>query len=192
MIAKNVRDRSFAQLAGRLSLGQAAPYGWLAAERAILLTAGSGERASRFVPMAFGVATVMVALWVGLRWFTSLGAAALVFLFVFGQWISFHPLELKHYSADVCFGLLLPALVVWALESGPAECPLRAMIWWVVASASQWISNGALFVIPVSAAVLVGAAVHRFGSRVALRAAAPAVIWAASFALNYVVALGPA
>jgi hypothetical protein len=192
MIAINVRDRSFSQLAGRLSLGQAAPYGWLAAERAFLLTAGSGERALRFVPMAFGVVSVMVALWIGSRWFSSLGAATLVFLCVFGQWLSFHHLELKHYSADVCFGLLLPALVVWALESAPAEFPLRAMIWWVVASASQWISNGALFVAPGSAAVLVGAAVYRFGSRVALRAAAPGVIWAASFALNYSVALGPA
>lgn len=192
MIAINVRDRSFTQLAGPLSLGQAAPYGWLAAERVILLIAGNGERALRFVPMAFGVATVIVALWIGLRWFSSLAAATLVFLCVFGQWISFHPLELKHYSADVCFSLLLPALVVWALECGPADLPFRAMIWWVVASASQWLSNGALFVAPASAAVLVGAAVHRFGSRVALRAAAPGVIWAASFALNYAVALGPA
>ena len=36
MIAINLRDRSFTQLAGRLTLGQAAPYGWLVAERAIL------------------------------------------------------------------------------------------------------------------------------------------------------------
>src|SRR5215468_6391354 len=49
MIAINIRDRSFHDLAGALSLAQAAPYGWLVLERALLLTFGAGERVLRFV-----------------------------------------------------------------------------------------------------------------------------------------------
>jgi hypothetical protein len=210
MIALNVRDRSFAQLAGRLSLGQAAPFGWLVLQRAILLTAGAGERALRFVPVSSGVATLGVALWIGRRWMTAWGAAALLFLCAFGQWISFHPLELKHYSADVCFALLLPALAAWTMEpslvrgltpdirpgtcteANPLQMQRRILTWWVVAAAAQWISNGALFVTPSSALSIVALAARRFGRRAAIRAALPSGLWLASFAANYVVALAPA
>jgi hypothetical protein len=210
MIAINIRDRSLAALAGRLSLGQAAPYGWLVLQRAALLTAGSGERALRFAPMAFGIATLGVAVWIGRRWMTPWGATALVFLCAFGQWISFHALELKHYSADVCFGLLLPALAAWAVArpfvtgltpdncqgncqgSDPLQMRRRTAIWWGVAAASQWVSNGALFVAPPSALLIVAVTLRRFGWREAVHTAAPGVVWLGSFAANYIVALGPA
>src|SRR5262245_51411590 len=90
MIAINLRDRSFAGLAGPLSLAQAAPYGWLAMQRAVLLVFGPGERALRFLPMAFGVATLATAVWIGRRWMRTAGATALAFLCAFGQWLSFH------------------------------------------------------------------------------------------------------
>ena len=122
MIAINIRDRSFRELAGALSLGQAAPYGWLVIERALLLVFGAGERALRLVPMVFGVATLASALWIGRRWMSTAGATSLVFLCAMGQWVAFHALELKHYSADTCFGLLLPAL-------GRLGRRIRARIW---------------------------------------------------------------
>ena len=40
MLGLNVRDRSFTALTGPLWLGQAAPLGWLALERASMLTIG--------------------------------------------------------------------------------------------------------------------------------------------------------
>ncbi len=210
MIAINIRDRSFAGLAGRLSLGQAAPYGWLVLERMVLLAAGAAERALRLVPVLFGAATLAAAVWVGRRWMTLWGASALAFLCAFGQWIAFHALELKHYSADVCFGLLLPALAVWATDDrfvtgltrdnlvtnckGPDPLQLRGRTrtWWLCAAVSQWIANGALFVAPACGVVLFRTALRRCGWREALRASAPAALWILSFAGNYLVALGPA
>src|SRR5262245_20822605 len=61
MIAINLRDRSIRGLAGPLMLAQAAPYGWLVLERLQLLVAGPGERALRFLPLAFGIGTLAVA-----------------------------------------------------------------------------------------------------------------------------------
>src|SRR5262245_31392641 len=90
MIAINIRDRSFRELAGALSLAQAAPYGWLVAERGLLLIFGSGERVLRLVPVLFGVATLGSAVWVGRRWMNVVGATSLVFLCAMGQWIAFH------------------------------------------------------------------------------------------------------
>ncbi len=179
MIAINLRDRSFTQLAGPLTLGQAAPYGWLVAERAILLTFGPDERALRAIPLLFGLALLIVAAWIGRRWMTPAGATTLVFLCAAGQWISFHALELKHYSADSCFGLLIPALAVWAIEED------RVLTWWIVAAVAQWFSNGALFVVPACALVVLMAQ-RGIASRSGV------AIWLVSFGLNFVANLGPA
>ncbi len=180
MIAINLRDRTLAQLAGRLDLGQAAPYGWLAIQRAMFLWFGPGERVLRALPVAFGIAFLVTAVWVGRRWMTSAGAISLTFLCAAGQWVSFYALELKHYSADTCFGLLLPALAAWAIEED------RVLTWWIVAAIAQWFSNGALFVAPACAVVIIVA------RGVALRAALPGFLWVASFTLNYIITLGPA
>jgi hypothetical protein len=194
MIAINLRDRSIRDLAGTLSLGQAAPYGWLVLQRAILLAAGTGERALRFIPLMCGVATLATAAWVGRRWMTAAGALSLVLLCAMGQWVSFHALELKHYSADACFGLLLPALAAWTAgeDAGVVSRRRRVLVWWIVAAAAQWISNGALFVTPACAIVLVVSTTRRFGWKEGIRAAAPGWLWLASFGLNYRVTLGPA
>jgi hypothetical protein len=194
MIALNLRDRSFRELAGPLQLAQAAPYGWLVLQRLVLLAFGPGERVLRFVPMAFGLGTLGVALWIGRRWMTPLGAAALAFLCAVGQWLPFHALELKHYSADACLALLLPALGFWALERTGDEhvSRRRIAIWWMVAAASQWLANGALFAAPACAIVIVATAAYRGGWKFAAVAALPGLVWLASFAANYVVTLAPA
>ena len=72
MLALNARDRSFRELAGGLWLGQAAPLGWLALERASMLTLGLSERAVRALPVFWGLLTLITAVWVGRRWLGSL------------------------------------------------------------------------------------------------------------------------
>jgi hypothetical protein len=194
MIAINIRDRSFHDLAGTLSLAQAAPFGWLVLERVLLLVFGTGERVLRFVPMTFGVATLASALWIGRKWMSSVGATSLVFLCAIGQWVAFHALELKHYSADTCFGLLLPALAVWSVEPGAnlRSDPRRILIWWTSAAIAQWFSNGALFAAPACAIVILAVEGIRAGPLGAVRAAVPGCFWLLSFAANYLVTLGPA
>ena len=199
MIALNLRDRRLIDLAGPLWLGQSAPLGWLAVQRAVVLLLGTGERALRFVPILFGLGTLATAVWIGRRWMRPPGAALLVLLCAFGQWISFYVLELKQYSSDIFWSLLLPALAVWAAEA-PAGDPdarpgsafalsRRATVWWLVAAVAQWFSNGALLVMPACAIALIAAVWRRSDSRAAMRAAAPGLIWVVSFGLHYVSAL---
>src|SRR5262249_54083081 len=170
MIAINLRDRTFAQLAGPLGLGQTAPYGWLAVQRFFLLVFGSSELALRFVPAAFGVGTLAAAIWVGRRFMTPVGGLALAFLCAAGQWLSFFALVLKHYSSAVFWGLLLPALAVWSV--GPVDRRLvdqrRILVWWIVAACAHWLANGALFVAPACALVIVATAGRRTGPRGAI------------------------
>jgi hypothetical protein len=67
MIALNIRDHGFIDLAGRLDDGQRAPMLWLWAEKCAAIAFGVDERSLRLVPLLFGVATVGVAWWVGRR-----------------------------------------------------------------------------------------------------------------------------
>ena len=185
-IALNIRERGLIALGAPLSLGQSAPYGWLAIQRIVLDLLGTGERALRLVPMLFGLGAIATALWIGRRWLHPVGASALVLLIAVGQWMSYSYVELKHYSADACFALFLPALVVWALETD------RAAVWWIAATVAQFFGNGALFVTPACAALLVIATWRRRGVRAAVGAAAPGLVWLAAFAINYVIVLRPA
>jgi hypothetical protein len=190
MIALNVRDRSFAHLGGPLWLEQSAPYGWLAIQRAALLLLGDSELAMRFVPLAFGVATVLAAVWIGRRWMRPTSALGFVLLCWIAQWLSHNRFEVKHYSADAFFGLWLPALAVWAIEADTARTRTRrALVWWATAAAAQWLSNGALLVAPGCAAVVVFGIWRRDGRRAAAVAAAAGVVWLVAFAGHYALML---
>jgi hypothetical protein len=190
MIALNFRDRSFVELARPLWLEQSAPYGWLVLQRALVLAFGDRELVLRFVPLVFGAATVVGAVWVACRWMGAASALGLVLLCGFSQFLSHFRFEVKHYSADTFFGLMLPALVVWAVEAETTRARVRrALIWWAIAAAAQWLANGALLVTPGCAVVLVAAIWWRDGWQAASTAAAGGVVWLAAFAGHYEISL---
>jgi hypothetical protein len=184
MIALNFRDRSFARLPGALWLGQSAPLGWLFAERAMLLAFGTRELVLRVVPLLFGIATLVAAAWMGLRWMNAISAAVLVVLLTFGEWTSHFTFEVKHYSADMFWALFLPALAAWALEAPRAW--RRWLTWWALAAIGQFFANGALLIAPACAAVMVLVIGRRDGPRSGVRFVLCSVAWFAAFAAHYI------
>jgi hypothetical protein len=190
MIAINVRDRSFTELTGTLWLGQSAPYGWLVVERAIMIAFGSSERALRFMPLTFGLATLAATIWIGRRWLTRFGALALVLMCWISEPVNHYRYAVKHYTADMFFALLLPALAVWAMEPAEgADRRRRAIIWWSTAAAAQWCANGALLVTPACAICLLVFVWRRDGRREGVRFASAGLVWLASVGLHYLVAM---
>ena len=192
MVALNLRDRRVGDLAGTLWLGQSAPLGWLVVQRAVLLMFGTSELALRLVPGLFGIATLAGAVWVGHRWMSPVGAAVLALLCSFGQWLSYYSLELKHYSADTFWGLLLPALAAWAMDSESDRSAVqtrRVAVWWAAAAVGHWFANGALLVTPACALVLFVVLSRRGGWRAACRVTLLGLVWLASFGPHYVLAV---
>jgi hypothetical protein len=190
MIAINLRDRQFSQLPGALWLAQSAPLAWLFAQRAVVMTLGSSEIMLRLIPLLFGIATLGVAVWIGRRWLHPISAAVLVVICALGQWLSHYRFEVKHYSADAFWGLLLPALAAWAIEedeSGAVQW--RWTRWWAVAALAQWTANGAFLVVPGCAAFAFAVILRRHGIRSALRFAATGVLWLASLGVHYILSL---
>lgn len=191
MIAINIRDRAFADLGGLLWLGQSAPLGWLMLQRLVLSVAGASDLSLRFMPAMFGAATLIAAVWTGRRWMGAVGAFVLTFLCATGLWLSFFPLELKHYSADAFWGLMLPALAAWVLDASGAHRVRRRMaVWWIVAAVAHWLSNGGLLAAPGCAIVLALIIWRRHGLREALIFAAAGFVWLLSFAVYYHLSLG--
>ncbi|HYN06489.1 MAG TPA: hypothetical protein VES67_03770 [Vicinamibacterales bacterium] len=192
-IALNVRDRGFAELGGTLWFGQSAPLGWLVLERATLLALGTSEAAMRAVPLLFGIALIAAALWFGRRWMGSLGTAALVLLCAFGPYLVHYRFEVKHYTADAFWALLLPALAVWAIEGdSPRRRLHRLLIWWTAAAVGLWLANGALLVTPGVALLLVVIMWRRHGRRAAMTTIALGGIWLAFFVTHYEWSIRPA
>jgi hypothetical protein len=190
MIALNFRDRSMGDLAGPLWLGQSAPFGWLVLERTAMTVLGTGETALRAVPLLFGIATVGVAVWVGQRWMGRIAAAVFVVLCWISPLLAHYRFEVKHYTADILFGLLLPALAVWATEADRSEDRTRRVwLWWIAAVAGHWVSNGALFVAPACAIFLSVAVWRRDGGRAAAWCSLGGLMWLASFGLSYLITL---
>ena len=186
MIALNVRDRSVLDLGGPLWLGQSAPFGWLVLERVTMLMAGHGERALRFVPLLFGIATIATAVWVGRRWMGHIAAMVFVLLCWISQSLSHYRVEVKHYTADAFFALLIPTLAVWAIEADSRrDRARRAMVWWGAAALSHWLANGALLVTPACALLLFGGIWRRDGRRAAVLFSVAGLVWLISFGLHY-------
>ena len=187
MIALNIRDRSFTGLIGALWLDQSAPLGWVLLQRLVLVTFGTSELAMRAVPALFGVGTIVGALYVGRRWMTPAGSSVLVLLCSFGQWVTFHALELKSYSADTFFGLMLPALTVSVADVSYERGRRAIAIWFVAAALAHWFSLGALLVLPACAAV-VGLSLRHKRDMIPI-VAAGAVLVAASVAAHYLLSI---
>jgi hypothetical protein len=189
-ILLNVRDRSWSDLTGALWLGQSAPLGWLVLQRAMVVFAGSGELAVRFVPLLFGISGIVAALWIGRRWMGPVGSSGLVLLLAFGVSVSHYRFEAKHYSADVFWSLILPALAVWATEGDDARARARrSFVWWMAAACGQMLANGALLVAPGCALFLAAATVRRDGRRAAALFVLSGVLWLIAFTFHYQLSL---
>jgi hypothetical protein len=194
MLALNLRDRTFLTLAGPLWLNQSAPLGWLLLERAVLQALGSSELALRLIPSLFGVVTVLAAIWIGYRWMTPVGAAAFVLLCSFAQWLSVYSVELKPYSSDTFWALLLCAVAAWAAEADSDKSwNARVVVWGIAAAIGHWFSIGALLVTPACATVLLVALFRRVSFNVqGIRPMAlMGVIWVLSFGTHYALSIRP-
>lgn len=190
MVAANIRDRGFSELSGELWLGQTAPLGWLYLQRAMLQLFGTSEVALRFVPVLFGIATLATAVWIGRRWMTAIGGAALAILCACSLWLVYHFLELKQYSSDTFWAMLLPALAVVVVEaSSPDQRRRRMAAWWTVAAIGQFFAVGAILVAPACVLALLAIVYRRDGWRPAFQSALFGIGWLAAFGLHYVAAL---
>ena len=155
------------------------------------MTLGDSEMMLRLVPLLFGIATSVAALWIGRRWLHPSSAALLVLICALGQWLSHYRFEVKHYSADAFWALLLPALAAWAVEDdddvGRCAVALDAVVGRRCSRAmvrKRRLPRCARLCGRMLAVIL-----SRHGSRAAIRFAATGILWFASLGVHYLLSL---
>jgi hypothetical protein len=185
-VATEIAERSLAQMLDMGGFIRVAPPGWFVLEKLSMMTLGTGELALRLVPFVAGLLALPL-FWIVPRRYLGHGAAlACVALGAVSEHVVYYTSELKQYSSDVLWGLLV-LLVVHPLLSGNAS--RRA--WWVAGATGAlalWFSQSTLFV--MAAAGLVLAAEVMRSRRAELRAVfALGAAWLGSLALNYLLIL---
>lgn len=199
MISMNLRDYGFAGLVGELDHNQSAPLGWLWLQRLVVDLFGTGERALRLVPLLFGIGTLVVGWLIARRYLGPVGAVVVVGFLAVNEALLRYSTEVKQYSSDAFWVLVLLGLAGWVVEQ---PTPRRATSWWVVAAVAGWFSMGAILAVPGFAVVLFGVALWgrwraERGRWFAVRTwwpavrdvALPGVVWLVAFAAHYQMSL---
>lgn len=173
MLALNLSERSFAGLTGPLDFNQAAPIGFLWAEKLAVALLGLDEIALRLWPYLAGVAALFVFAALTRRLLSAPAALFAVAAFALSTALVYYAAELKQYSFDVLFAVLLPALAV--APGTPRRGALAA-----AGAIGVWFSYPLVFVLP-------GVALYSWLRHAdARRGLLPVVlVWIASFAVAW-------
>jgi hypothetical protein len=108
MIARNVQDRGMAALLTRaLDYAQVAPPGFLASVEAATMVFGLGERALRLVPWALSILGLLLFWRIARRFVSPLALVMGLLLFAASPALIWYGGNVKQYSGDVAWTLLL-------------------------------------------------------------------------------------
>ena len=184
-LAINILRKPLWALVGPLENHESAPLGFLLLSRLAVFLFGDGERALRLVPLLCGLAALPLVYVFAKRYLSPWVAVACVAFFALSKtgilWASLY----KTYSMDVVVALLLMGLADQLVDAQPATR-------WMAAAAGAvgvWCSLPAVFVLTgiwLAAAIRI---THARAFRRFAGLAATGAIWAASFAVYFVVSL---
>ncbi|MDG4825479.1 hypothetical protein O7635_26835 [Asanoa sp. WMMD1127] len=188
MIARNIRDRGFGELAGALDYNQSAPLGWLWAQHALVAVFGTDEYVLRLLPLLASIGTLVLAWLAGRSWLGPVGAVVLVSFVASNASAIRYAAEVKQYSGDLLWTMSL-LVATMALLERPRPTARQFVWWWSLAAVACLFSMGAMLATPVFAFVVVATVLLRAGWSAAFRAALPFLIWTAVFAGHYLASL---
>ena len=187
-LALNIVNRSISTLfLEPLGWGQAAPPGFLVAQKFAVQAFGSSEYALRLVPFLSGVLSLLLFAYLAKRWLSPTGALVAVGLFALSDSLIYYSTEAKQYSSDVTVALLLCCLTVY-YESRPYSI-FRLVLLGTGGAIAVFFSHSAVFVLPGLALYLtVPRLIHKDWGEMR-RLCLVFLFWAASFATCYLIFL---
>ena len=161
--------------------------GFLAVEKSIVHFFGSSEYALRLAPLLAGMVSVFLFYRVAVKTISAAAVPIAVGLFAVSPSLIYYSSEVKQYSCDVAVALLL----YWvAIEGTAAEWkPGRVALLGVVGSAAVWTSHPSTFILAGIGATMVVALVMQKDWIKLTRVSMAFLMWAASLAACYLIAL---
>ena len=186
-LAANIEQKTFIGLFGPLAHAQLAPPGFLLIEWVAMRTLGDTCGALRLFPLLCGIASLFLLYRVARCCLRPRDVWIALGLFAVSDDLIFFSSELKQYSTDVavCLACYLMG-TAWA--SRPATIS-RTVALAVAGAAAVWFSHPSVFFLAGLGTVLIASAVAARDKKGALLASLVCLLWAASFAAVYAVAL---
>lgn len=182
-LALNVITRGARGLMHTLEFEQAAPLGFLWAERLAIVSLGDGQRALRLLPLVSGCLSVPCFWLLAARLTPPFEAIAATGFFAMSQTLIGASVGVKPYSLDVLIAILL----IWLYLPIVAAEVDRAVSWTasLVGAVSLWISFPAIFVLGSIGIAIAAPGLQRARRAALFRHAPFLALWAASAGLAY-------
>ncbi len=186
-LAMNIIERGYSELAKPLDYVQAAPIGFLYIEKLCVNLFGNSEYALRLFPLFTGILCLFV-FYIILRALSDRKIEFFaLFLFAVNDQLIYFASEVKPYSSDVFFVLLLIMLALNITRKN--DNLMIIMLWGIVGAISIWFSFPAVFVFTGTALVVVLHSIKDMTSRKILAFLSTAIIWLSSLMANYAICL---
>lgn len=187
LLAGDVVRSGFGAMLHPFADSQSAPVGFLWAERATALVLGNNEYALRLLPLAGGLAVLVLTHHLARAWLGPRAAAVATALTALSPGLLRYSTEVKQYSTDAAVALGLVALARWA-DARPGDRRAYATLG-AAGAAAVWMSHPAALVLAGVGAVLAARRL-RSGDESGARGLLPVWAgWATSFAVLYAVSL---
>ncbi len=184
LLSLNLIHRSFGQLLQPLADNQAAPLGFLFAEKIMIQLFGSGEYVLRFLPLVAAVVALFLFRRLAYKLLSPTAVPFAMALFSVSDMLIYYASEVKQYSLDVLgtLAVLLAGLDVLEKQSGSKRPLLRFAL---IGTAALWFSHAAIFVLASTGAILAFVALRHRRTRVLLQLAAVGAFWSMNLAALY-------
>jgi hypothetical protein len=187
MLALNIIRRSPAELLKPLDYAQAAPVGFLWLEKLAVNYFGTSELALRLVPLLCGIASVLLFAVVARKFLSATAVPLAVGLFAVSEPLIYYSSEVKQYSADVAFALILCLAATPLFETSSRIAGV--LIISVVGGIALWFSNPTALTLAGLGLSAFWISARKRDSRVLLLLLIPAAVWSCSFLVYYILSL---
>jgi hypothetical protein len=154
LLALNLIDKRWPDLAGRLDFDQAAPVGFLFTEKLASTVFGPSEYALRLFPLVCGLLSILAFVWLARRTLPRGAVPLAVLLFVVADALVYYSSELKPYETDVAAGLGMVVVGVLVTQDVARLRGTRALALAIAGFGVLAFSFAAVFVVAAVAATL--------------------------------------
>ena len=185
-LAYNLLARSYGELTRPLDLWQAAPAGYLIFEKLLGTHLGMEEHILRLPSLLAGIATLVLCAWSFQSLFGSTVAVIATLFLAFSPELIRYSCEFKPYALDAAISIGL-----FALFANPIRRDRWRTLWplAVAGAIAPWFSLPSVFVLAGCGGSLGLRAAIEGNRRLSILLALSATLWAASFAVEYLLCL---
>lgn len=185
-LALNIVNRTYSELIRPLDYDQGAPLGFLYAVKLMTQIFGNQDYVLRIIPLLSGILALYLMYRIASEYFGVYGLAALGMFSLSGSMITYSS-ELKQYSCDVLFALLLTYFTLRYIEGHKDWGDLFKL--GIIGAIAVWMSHPVVFELAVIGIVLVADKFLRKSFESIYRLIGVGVAWAGSFLATYLISL---